>query len=182
MSFHSGRCPVPISDWSHVLVVQWSILRAVGCQPSVVMVATTRICLMFASATFWQGVHSSQPGLWEGTSALLHVWPWQCLEVKSYSWKHRIKRGVCPSRFLKLMSQVNAKSSVHRWNSCPQRYLRKCSSALLMTCSSCSKFSLPCSVSSCSRLLPAPGHPVLVTVLQFRCYSHVNDKFLSGCG
>jgi hypothetical protein len=58
--------------------------------------------------TSWKWPHTSRHGLLEGASVLLWFRPWRCSEVKRYSCRRWTQRAVCPSRFLKFMSQVSA--------------------------------------------------------------------------
>jgi hypothetical protein len=124
--FHSGHCLVPTSCRMGPISGSFScsILRATGSQLAAATTALACTCFTSARAsTLWQWVHSSWHGHLERASALLCFQPCQCLEVKLYSCKRWIQRTVCSSRFLKLVSHVNAEWSVHRWNSCPYRYL-----------------------------------------------------------
>jgi hypothetical protein len=69
--------------------------------------------------TPWQWAHYSWLGRRERASTLLCFRLWRCLKVKLYSCKRWIQLVVCPSRFLKLISQVGAEGSVFRWYSYP---------------------------------------------------------------
>jgi hypothetical protein len=139
MSFHSGRCPVSTSCRMGPMSGSFScsVLRATGFQPAPATTPMARICLTSVRAsTLWQWVHSSWQVRRERGSALLCFRPWRCSEVKLYSCRRWNQRAVCPSRFLKLMSQVSAEWSVRKWKSCPYRYLWECSSVLTMASSS----------------------------------------------
>jgi hypothetical protein len=129
MSLHSGRCPASTSCSSCPTSpsAKCSFLGAARSQPLAAAAATT--CIFGPSArcsTFRQWKHSSWHGLLDSASALVCFRPWQYSHVKLYSCRRCALRAVCPSKFLKLSSQLRAEYSVRRWNSCPYRYLWKC--------------------------------------------------------
>jgi hypothetical protein len=116
------RCLSILSDVRSLLFLEWalcpgpSVLRAAGSQPAAATISCT--CLISDRAsTLWQRVHYSWHGHREKASALLFS-ALTVLKSELCSCKCRIQRAVCPSRFLKIMSQVNAEWSVRRWNSC----------------------------------------------------------------
>jgi hypothetical protein len=136
--FWALSCLYYLQNEPFVMVFNSSLLRVAGSQPAAATDAIARTCLMSPHASnLWQCIHSSWHGRQERTSALLCFRPWRCLEVKSCSCKRWMQQAVCPSRLLNLISQVSAECSQRRWNSCPFRYLWKCSSVLMIASSSC---------------------------------------------
>jgi hypothetical protein len=118
---------------------------------------------------------------------LLCFRPWRYSEANMCSCRRWIQRVVCPSRFLKLISQVSAERSLRRWT-----LVRRgtdgnfpvFSQLQVFAVGCCRNLSRPCSTSYCNRQLLASLRPVLGTALfQSRRYSHLCPTKLSfGCG
>ena len=179
ISLHSMGCPGFISRISGLTSsVNWILIRA--CRSQQLEAAAATIGFPGPAAlcqTFRQWKHSSVYDRLEMVSAFVCSEPWRCSDVKLYSCRCWTHPAVCPSRCLKLISQVKAEL-LRKWNYCSYRYFRKCSVVFttLDRSHNISSWIECCS----SRLQPVPFHFALGIVhYQSPCCWHQCRRWTS---
>jgi hypothetical protein len=108
-----------LQNGSYILVFSCSILRAAGSQLATATAITARTYLTPAPPRLCASGYTLLGLVIAKEHRHCCFQPWRCLQVKLYSCRRRIQQAVWPSRFLKLVTQVNVEWSVHRCNSCP---------------------------------------------------------------